>query len=83
MSVLAANTKENVIEVDTVGAESSDYYSSSASSETQSVASSVFNFTYENGRRYTQWGGEGKYHQPNDETEQDRVSRALPPVPRP
>lgn len=72
-------TNEAPIEVDTnTGDCGSDYYSSNTESETQSVASSVYNFTYDNGRRYTLWGGEGKYHQPNDETEQDRVSLAIP-----
>lgn len=48
-------------------------YESGLQSDTTSVSSSVFDFTYDNGRRYTKWGGDSKYMQPNDETEQDRL----------
>lgn len=58
-------TSGQVIEVDITEytAGTSNYYSSNAQSETQSVNSSVFNFTYDNGRRYTTWGGDNKYFQ--------------------
>ncbi|KAL6170232.1 hypothetical protein ACJQWK_03221 [Exserohilum turcicum] len=42
------------------------------SSYTMSATSSVFNFRYENGRRYHAYC-EGKYPVPNDETEADRL----------
>lgn len=52
---------EAPIEVDNAPCDSD--YDSGLPSDTTSVASSVYNFTYDNGRRYTQWGGEGKYLQ--------------------
>jgi len=39
---------------------------------TTSLASSIFNYTYENGRRYHAYR-EGQYLFPNDDTEQDRL----------
>lgn len=48
----------------------SDY--SSDVSATTSVASSVFDYTYENGRRYHAYR-RGQYLLPNDEKEQDRL----------
>ena len=78
---------EAPIEVDYSAGDSD--YDSGLPSDTTSVASSVYNFTYDNGRRYTQWSGEGKYLQrmshlfgitsysnllpANDETEQNRL----------
>lgn len=47
-------------------------YSSGAESATTSISSSVFNYQYENGRRYHAYRA-GKYIIPNDETEQDRL----------
>jgi len=41
-------------------------------SETTSVGSSVFNYEYENGRRYHAFRA-GQYAIPNDEVEQDRL----------
>ncbi|KAF8457878.1 S-adenosyl-L-methionine-dependent methyltransferase [Kalaharituber pfeilii] len=47
---------------------------SSQSSLTTSIASSVFSFTYANGRRYhSDRFSKGEYFLPNDETEQDRL----------
>ncbi|MCJ1363564.1 hypothetical protein MMC16_002671 [Acarospora aff. strigata] len=48
----------------------SDY--DSAASDTTSLASSLFDYTYENGRRYQPHREEG-YLLPNDEKEQDRL----------
>lgn len=45
---------------------------SSFNSDTTSVASSIYNYTYENGRRYHAFRA-GKYVLPNDEKEQDRL----------
>ncbi len=44
----------------------------SSSLQSTSVASSVWNYTYENGRRYHAYRA-GSYPLPNDETEQDRM----------
>ena len=41
-------------------------------SETTSLASSVFNYEYENGRRYHSYKA-GQYFAPNDEREQERL----------
>lgn len=43
-----------------------------ASFQSTSMASSVLNYTYENGRRYHAYHA-GSYPLPNDETEQDRM----------
>lgn len=49
-------------------------YDSSSQSATTSVGSSVFSFTYENGRRYhSDRFKTGEYFMPNDEKEQDRL----------
>lgn len=58
------------IEVDT---DQTAEYENALATDTTSVASAVFDFKYDNGRRYTRWGGNSKYMQPNDETEQDRL----------
>ncbi|CAO2658560.1 Nn.00g062830.m01.CDS01 [Neocucurbitaria sp. VM-36] len=47
-------------------------YGDNQSSYTMSATSSVFNFRYENGRRYHAYA-EGKYPVPNDEAEADRL----------
>jgi hypothetical protein len=47
-------------------------YGSSVSSDTTSLSSSVFNYVYENGRRYAS-ERLGNYLLPNDETEQERL----------
>ncbi|RPA77275.1 S-adenosyl-L-methionine-dependent methyltransferase [Ascobolus immersus RN42] len=70
-----ANFEELPIEI---GVESDDTDSSSIGSdfsETTSVSSSVFDYVYENGRRYaSQRTGKGtEYLIPNDETEQGRL----------
>jgi hypothetical protein len=44
----------------------------SQTSETSSATSSIFAYTYENGRRYHAYR-EGQYLQPNDEKEQERL----------
>ncbi|TGZ77539.1 UMTA methyltransferase family protein [Ascodesmis nigricans] len=51
----------------------SDYSSASEAGSNLSVASSIRDYVYENGRRYHRYGDEGKYILPNDETEQDRL----------
>ncbi|KAF5017816.1 hypothetical protein F66182_10230 [Fusarium sp. NRRL 66182] len=55
-------------------AESESIYSEYASdvSETTSVTSSIFNYQYENGRRYHAYRA-GQYLLPNDEAEQERL----------
>ncbi|RPA82277.1 S-adenosyl-L-methionine-dependent methyltransferase [Ascobolus immersus RN42] len=54
-------------------AEESDY-ASTYGTDTTSLTSSVFNYTYENGRRYaSQRKGSGEYIMPNDEEEQERL----------
>ncbi|KAL2822794.1 S-adenosyl-L-methionine-dependent methyltransferase [Aspergillus cavernicola] len=49
-----------------------DYASASSGSTTSSLASSVINYQYENGRRYHAYR-EGEYMFPNDEREQERL----------
>lgn len=84
----AAAETEQIVEVDTATPGESDY-DSGLPSDTTSIASSVYNFTYDNGRRYTQWGRYLQRMSPppprnlslpsnslaiaNDETEQDRL----------
>ncbi|RPA88311.1 S-adenosyl-L-methionine-dependent methyltransferase [Ascobolus immersus RN42] len=52
----------------------STYAASSIDSDTTSLSSSVFNYHYENGRRYTsQRTSGGDYALPNDEAEQERL----------
>ncbi|KAL1981103.1 hypothetical protein VTN96DRAFT_3086 [Rasamsonia emersonii] len=46
-----------------------------SSSDSASIASSVLNYQYENGRRYDTYG-QGRYIMPNDEWEQDRLDLA-------
>jgi len=58
----------NPIEVDST----SDYDSDSIKSDLTSVTSSIFNYEYENGRRYHAYQA-GKYMLPNDDREQDRL----------
>lgn len=63
---------ENVEEVIEVGTDEEDLSdTSSINTDTTSVASSVFHYEYENGRRYHNFRA-GKYMLPNDEDEQDR-----------
>ncbi|EPS41778.1 hypothetical protein H072_4283 [Dactylellina haptotyla CBS 200.50] len=59
------------IEADSSDLDSS-FTDSEAESYTTSLASSVFDYQYENGRRYHRFR-EGQYFLPNDETEQDRL----------
>src|SRR5689334_5933891 len=47
-------------------------FEDSASLQSTSIASSVLNYTYENGRRYHAYRA-GSYPLPNDELEQDRM----------
>jgi len=47
-------------------------HSSTTTPQTTSLSSSIFAFTYENGRRYAS-DRKGDYHLPNDETEQERL----------
>jgi hypothetical protein len=52
----------------------STYAPSTVDSDTTSLSSSVFNYHYENGRRYTsQRTSGGDYALPNDEAEQERL----------
>lgn len=60
------------IEVPIEAESSSDYDTDSLGSDLTSVASSVYNYVYENGRRYHSYRA-GKYMLPNDEKEQDRL----------
>jgi hypothetical protein len=46
-------------------------YQSGFESDTTSLASSILNYQYENGRRYHAYRA-GSYAMPNDETEQER-----------
>ena len=57
-----------LIEADSV----SDYDSDSVSSDLTSVSSSIFEYQYENGRRYHAYRA-GRYMLPNDEKEQERL----------
>ena len=50
----------------------SAYKSDTASHRTASITSSIFNFRYENGRRYHAYR-EGQYVLPNDDAEQERL----------
>lgn len=61
-----------IIEVDDGRENDSAIGDSDVSSFTTSIASSVLNYVYENGRRYHSFR-EGQYLFPNDETEQDRL----------
>ena len=61
-----------MIEVDDGRENDSAIGDSDISSFTTSIASSVLNYVYENGRRYHSYR-EGQYLFPNDETEQDRL----------
>ncbi|QRD87340.1 UMTA methyltransferase family protein [Aspergillus flavus] len=47
-------------------------YNETLQSDTTSLASSVLNYEYENGRRYHKYG-QAQYIMPNDEAEQDRL----------
>ena len=49
----------------------SDY--DSVASTTTSIGSSLYNYTYENGRRYASYKDDKSYLLPNDETEKDRL----------
>jgi len=62
------------IEIGELDDDDSTYAASSIDSDTTSLSSSVFNYHYENGRRYTsQRTSGGDYALPNDETEQERL----------
>ncbi len=65
-----SGNQERPIEADAT----SDYASDgdTITSDLTSVSSSVFNYQYENGRRYHAYRA-GKYILPNDEKEQDRL----------
>ncbi|EOD44847.1 putative tam domain methyltransferase protein [Neofusicoccum parvum UCRNP2] len=71
---MALQTDPNalVLEVDQDGVSDADSAFCSQSSTSTSVTSSVFNYKYENGRRYHGFR-EGNYFLPNDEKEQDRL----------
>lgn len=66
------NDNEQPIEADsTADSDTSSNYASDVS-ETTSAHSSIFNYEYENGRRYHAYRS-GQYLLPNDETEQERL----------
>ena len=69
MASSASSEQEQIIEL---GDDSySDSDAESCYSDTTSLTSSVFNYTYENGRRYSsQRKHSGDYTMPNDELEQ-------------
>jgi hypothetical protein len=59
-------------------AETSDEdYHSGAESSTTSLSSTIFDYEYENGRRYHAYKA-GTYTLPNDETEQERFVWSKP-----
>ncbi|USP76720.1 hypothetical protein yc1106_03994 [Curvularia clavata] len=67
------NSSDPSLEIDPCQSDERDSaFGDSQSSYTMSATSSVFNFRYENGRRYHSYA-EGKYPVPNDETEADRL----------
>ncbi|KAL2380793.1 hypothetical protein RJZ90_004383 [Blastomyces dermatitidis] len=61
-----------IIDVDDDAADSTFGDESDASAYSASVTSSILNYEYANGRRYTGYK-KGEYLLPNDETEQDRL----------
>ncbi|RPA74047.1 S-adenosyl-L-methionine-dependent methyltransferase [Ascobolus immersus RN42] len=73
MAAVESSPYEERIEIGDDVSESE--YESSLTSETTSLTSSVFNFVYENGRRYTsdRKGAGSGYVLPNDEQEQERL----------
>lgn len=69
---------EGALEVE-IRASGDSAYEDDVSALTQSVRSSVYDYKYENGRRYHAFK-EGQYWAPNDDSEQDRMyiqSRAI------
>ncbi|KAF1995050.1 S-adenosyl-L-methionine-dependent methyltransferase [Amniculicola lignicola CBS 123094] len=60
------------LEIDTDNDRDSAFGGDNQSSYTMSVTDSVYNYKYENGRRYHSYA-EGKYPVPNDEIEKDRL----------
>lgn len=68
-----------IVEVDsnTEPEDDDEGFSSSNESSTTSMASSIYNYKHENGRRYHAYR-EGKYAMPNDEIEQGRLD-VIPP----
>jgi hypothetical protein len=56
---------------------SDEDYESGAESATTSLSSTIFDYEYENGRRYHGYKA-GAYAIPNDETEQERFVAAKP-----
>ncbi|KAL4804398.1 S-adenosyl-L-methionine-dependent methyltransferase [Aspergillus unguis] len=72
MAHLSESQQPIVPEADADLYNDSDYASESGGSSTTSLASSVVNYQYENGRRYHAYRS-GEYLFPNDEREQDRL----------
>ncbi|KAI5790468.1 S-adenosyl-L-methionine-dependent methyltransferase [Pyronema domesticum] len=65
-----------MIEVDSTVLENpsdEDYESAGYDTSTTSLSSSVFQYVFENGRRYHSYYGTDKYNMPTDEKEQDRL----------
>lgn len=73
---MAAIEPQQVFADEVVNADDEDsgssIYEGSLSSDLTSLTSTVYNYQYENGRRYHNFRA-GKYVLPNDETEQDRL----------
>ncbi|MCJ1362716.1 hypothetical protein MMC16_001822 [Acarospora aff. strigata] len=70
-SLIQESTQHPHIEPDTVG-DGDSAYGEGSESDTTSIASSILNYTYENGRRYSAHGVD-QYYLPNDENEADRL----------
>ncbi|UPX17159.1 uncharacterized protein EKO05_0007533 [Ascochyta rabiei] len=68
----AASNTEPSLEIDSASDESDSAYGEGHSTYTISANSSVFNFRFENGRRYHGYA-EGEYLMPNDDVEMDRL----------
>jgi hypothetical protein len=71
-----ATTETDVIQPDLDEPTDEDYHSGGESS-TASLASTIFAYEYENGRRYHAYKA-GTYAIPNDETEQERFVASDP-----
>jgi len=70
----ASEVQGNITIDQTLNAYEGSDYGNSMQTDTTSVTDSVFNYKYENGRRYHSYRhGTAGYHLPNDEKEQDRL----------
>ncbi|KAI5806111.1 S-adenosyl-L-methionine-dependent methyltransferase [Geopyxis carbonaria] len=72
-NAVGEDSDNSQIAVDTSLSTDSDYGTSlNSTALSQSITSTIFDYVYENGRRYHRYA-EGRYAMPNDETEQDRL----------